>query len=254
MKPVYIGTSGWSYKGWEKVFYPADLPRNRHFEYYATQFPTVEINATFYRLPAKNMVKGWHDKAPGGFIFSVKGSRFITHIKKISHLDGALDKFFLRLKPLKERTGPVLWQLPPFLKKDAARLADFLKRLPKRRRHAVEFRDPSWLEDDIFALLKKHRVAHVSLSSGRMPANLTVTADFIYIRFHGLSGGAAHDYIKAELGPWARHIRKHRDKTVFAYFNNDGNVRAPDNARLLMALSGRRAVKAAIHSRPSSKK
>src|SRR3982751_3190064 len=102
MNHVYIGTSGWSYKTWEKAFYPQKLPKTRHFEFYATQFPTVEINLTFYRLPTPNMVQGWRDKAPPGFIYAVKGSRFITHMKKLSNLDGALDRYFDRIEPLKK--------------------------------------------------------------------------------------------------------------------------------------------------------
>jgi uncharacterized protein YecE (DUF72 family) len=244
MKHVYIGTSGWSYKGWDKHFYPADWPKRRQFEFYATQFATVEINATFYRLPSLSMVKGWRDKAPRGFVFAVKGSRFITHMKKLTNLDGALTKYFLRIKPLQERIGVVLWQLPPFLKKDAERLERFLRKLPKRYCHAVEFRHPSWIDDEVLGILREHDTAHASVSSLGMPMNLTVTANVVYVRFHGLKHGAAHDYTRGELEPWAEHIRKQArdDKTVFAYFNNDLNVRAPANAKLLMEMVGSLAV------------
>ncbi|MDB6016732.1 MAG: hypothetical protein JWR19_1221 [Pedosphaera sp.] len=233
---IHIGTSGWSYKSWEKTFYPADIPRRWHFEFYATQFPTVEINLTFYRLPSPDTVRGWRDRAPNGFQYAVKGSRFITHMKKLAHIEDALDKFFERIKLLKQQLGPILWQLPRGLKKDAARLDNFLRQLPRGYRYAVEFRHPSWLDNDIFQLLRKRGVALVSVSSDAMPMNLTVTTDFIYIRFHGLSGGAAHDYTRTELEPWAAHIRAQRGKEVFAYFNNDVNTRAPENARLLMEL------------------
>lgn len=243
MKPVYIGTSGWSYQGWEKAFYAPDIPKSRHFDYYLTHFPTVEINLTFYRLPTRNMAQVWHDKAPKRFLYAIKGSRFITHMKKLAHLGNAFERFFEPLEPLNEHMGPVLWQLPTLLKKDAARLADFLQRLPKNHRYAMEFRHPSWLEDDIFDLLRKYRIAHVSVSSAGIPTNLTVTADFIYIRFHGLSGGAAHDYTTAELKPWARHICSHPGKKVYAYFNNDISARAPNNACKLMEMIGARAVK-----------
>src|SRR5207253_4009137 len=126
---IFIGTSGWSYKSWEKDFYPEKLPKNRQFEFYATQFPTVEINATFYRLPTFKMVRGWRDKAPKGFVFAVKGSRFITHMKRLNNLDGAVRKYFTRIKALQERIGVVLWQLPPNFHKDAERLQKFLRRL-----------------------------------------------------------------------------------------------------------------------------
>src|SRR3989440_4631329 len=114
MKYVYIGTSGWSYKGWEKTFYPKQTAVAEHFQFYATQFPTVEINATFYRLPTPKMVKGWRDKAPPGFVFALKGSRFVTHILKITGASKGLRKYFSRVKPMGKRVGPILWQLPPF--------------------------------------------------------------------------------------------------------------------------------------------
>jgi len=244
MSNVYIGTSGWSYKSWDKEFYPKEVPKSRQLEYYVTQFPTVEINNTFYRLPTLNAVRGWRDKAPPGFVYAVKGSRFITHMKKLKKLDGAVEKYFERIKALKKRTGVVLWQLPPFLKKDADRLEQFLKDLPKGYRYAVEFRHPSWLEEQIFSILRKCRAAHASVSSKGMLMNLTVTTDFLYIRFHGLEGGSAHDYTRAELEPWAAHIREHskEGKRVYAYFNNDVNVRAPENAKMLMEMVGSAAV------------
>jgi uncharacterized protein YecE (DUF72 family) len=244
MGGVYIGTSGWSYKSWDKAFYPKDVPKSRQFEFCAAQFPTVEINNTFYRLPTLNAVRGWRDKAPPGFVYAVKGSRFITHMKKLTNFDGAVKKYFDQIKDLKQRTGVILWQLPPFLGKDAARLERFLKILPKGYRYAVEFRHPSWLDEEIFTLLRKYHAAHVSLSSNNMPMDMTVTTDFLYIRFHGLEGGAAHDYTRAELEPWANHIRKHskEGKTVYAYFNNDINVRAPENAKILMQIVGPAAV------------
>jgi uncharacterized protein YecE (DUF72 family) len=242
MHPVYIGTSGWSYKSWGNAFYPEDVPASRQLEFYQTQFPTVEINATFYRLATLAMTRRWHDVAPEGFLYAVKGSRFITHSKRLTEPKEALQNFFERIEPIGDRTGPILWQLGPNFRKDCERLDDFLHQVPKKYRHAVEFRHPSWYEDDVYQLLKKHRAAFVSVSSGRMPMNLTVTADFIYIRFHGLEGGAAHNYTTAELAPWADHICAHPDKTVFAYFNNDVNVRAPENAHELMRMVGERAL------------
>jgi uncharacterized protein YecE (DUF72 family) len=235
---VHIGTSGWSYKAWEKDFYPVDVLQKQHFEFYSSQFDTVEINATFYRLPSEGMVRGWRDKAPGGFVFAVKGSRFITHNKKLTNLDGALDKFLERIEPMHQRIGVLLWQLPPILHKDVPRLEAFLRLLPKSYTHAVEFRHDSWLDDEIFDLLRRYCAAHVSLSSQRMPRDLTVTSNVVYIRFHGLEGGAGHDYTRAELKPWAAHIRAQcrAGREVFAYFNNDVNVRAPLNAKMLSEL------------------
>ena len=243
---VYIGTSGWVYKEWQKHFYPADVPAKAQFQFYATQFPTVEINATFYRLPTLNMVKGWRDKAPPGFVFALKGSRFITHIKRLNELGGSLNVYFRRIRPMKSRIGPILWQLPPNFKKDVRKLNTFLKRLPKVYCHAVEFRHDSWYADnDAFEVLRQHNAAHVWLSSLRMPWNLTDTADFSYIRFHGLKGGPRHDYTRKELQPWADAIAKQTraGKNVYAYFNNDLNVRAPNNAQMLMEMVGTAAAR-----------
>lgn len=239
MNRILIGTSGWIYKSWNKAFYPDDLRKGEHLEFYATQFPTVEINATFYRLPPLSMVKGWRERAPANFLYAVKGSRFITHMKKLANLGGGVNRFICRIQPLKQHLGPVLWQLPPNLGRDLKRLDQFLSRTPASMRHAVEFRHRSWYEDPaVFDVLRKHNAAHVSLSSLAMPMDLTTTTDFIYIRFHGLQNGAAHDYSRAELEPWAEFIRQQAGdrKTVFVYFNNDLNVRAPVNAKTLMEM------------------
>lgn len=246
MSAIFIGTSGWSYKGWEKTFYPSKVPVREHFKYYATQFPTVEVNLTFYRLPKPAMVQGWINKAPSGFVYAVKGSRFITHMKKLTGLDGAVDRYFERIEPMRHLVGAVLWQLPPMLRNDPVRLESFLKVLPAGYRYAVEFRHGSWLNRDTYDILTEHRAAFVSVSSLAMPVDLTVTTDLVYIRFHGLQGGAAHDYTEEELEPWARHIRRQSrlGRTVFAYFNNDWNVRAPANARLLMAMTGSGTIQA----------
>lgn len=240
MQRIFIGTSGWSYKSWDKTFYPREVPKAHQFDFYATQFSTVEINLTFYRLPTAKMVAGWRDKAPPGFRYAVKGSRFITHMKKLKNLNGALNRFFERIEPLCERVAVILWQLPPMLQLDLPRLEHFLKGLPRRYEHAVEFRHASWLQEETLRVLRQHRAALVSVSSLGMPMNLSVTSDLVYIRFHGLAGGAAHDYTRDELQPWAEHIRRQasRGKRVFVYFNNDQNVRAPGNAKLLMELTG----------------
>jgi len=236
---IYIGTSGWVYKEWAGDFYRGIKPAE-HFAHYATQFPTVEINATFYRLPNLAMVHGWRKKAPENFIFAIKGSRYITHIKRLNELGRSVGNFIRRVQPLSEKLGPLLWQLPPNFKPDLPRLEKFLRRLPARFSQAVEFRHPDWFASDTFDLLHRYNVASVSMSSLRMPLNFSVTADFIYLRFHGLAGGPCHDYTKEELKPWAEHIHEQAasGKKVFAYFNNDLNVRAPNNARLLMTLCG----------------
>jgi uncharacterized protein YecE (DUF72 family) len=244
---VWIGTSGWVYKQWAGNFYPKGWPKKNEFGYYVRHFPTVEINATFYRLPTRKMVRGWHDKAPEGFRFAVKGSRFLTHIKRLRDTSRGLQKYFRRLVPLAERTGPILWQLPPnFAKNDEtyARLERFLSKLPAQFQHAIEFRHPSWLDEQTFDLLRRHRAANVWLSSLRMPADYSITGDFVYLRFHGLAGGAYHDYTDAELAPWARALAAAARRGIpsYAYFNNDLNTRAPLNAAALMRMLGEHTV------------
>jgi uncharacterized protein YecE (DUF72 family) len=238
---IWIGTSGWVYKQWAGNFYPKGWPKKNEFGYYVQHFPSVEINATFYRLPSLKMVRGWHDKAPDGFVFAVKGSRYLTHIKRLKDTAAGLQKYFRRLVPLGDRTGPILWQLPPnFVKNDDSikRLARFIRKLPRQYRHAVEFRHPSWMDEETFSLLRRENVANVWLSSLRMPADYTLTADFAYLRFHGLKGGAYHDYTEDELTPWAKELKRAARKgfSSYVYFNNDLNTRAPLNAHALMKL------------------
>jgi uncharacterized protein YecE (DUF72 family) len=235
MERLFVGTSGWMYKGWAGTFYPEGLPAREHLAHYASRFNTVEINASFYRLPSESMARGWRDRAPEDFIYAVKGSRFITHMKKLNVDRESIDIFFERAALLKEHLGPILWQLPPNLHYDAPRLDKFLSMLPKKFRYAVEFRHPSWNRDETFDVLRGHKAAHVHLSSMAMPMELTTTSDFIYIRFHGLQGGFAHDYTRPELEPWAEHCRAalRQGRAVYAYFNNDANTRAPGNARTL---------------------
>lgn len=247
MQGVWIGTSGWVYKHWAESFYPSQLRKADEFQFYASHFPTVEINTTFYRLPTQSMVSGWNERAPEQFLFAVKGSRFITHMKKLIEPKAALRKYFDRIRPLKEHTGPFLWQLPAqfqFKPELLERLGVFLRAVPGKHRHAIEFRHPSWIQPRVFDVLRQFGTANVWLSSSQMPMDFTETADFVYLRFHGLAGGAAHDYTEAELKPWASQLRRvaRAGKAAFVYFNNDWNTRAPLNAKMLMELTGKFAV------------
>jgi uncharacterized protein YecE (DUF72 family) len=240
---IYIGTSGWVYKDWAQAFYPTDWPAQRSLEFYSQNFPTVEINASFYRLPTEKAFAGWAQQVPKDFIFSLKGSRAVTHFKKLLPGARSLPILLERSKALGRRLGPILWQLPGAMKKNPARLAEFLESLDPEYRYAVEFRDPSWTDREIRELLSAHAVAQVALSSQKMPMNLEVTTDFTYVRFHGLAGGAAHDYNDQELKPWATFLRgcARRGVTAFVYFNNDVNTRAPLNAQRLREMVGKPA-------------
>ena len=242
---MFIGTSGWTYKDWAKAFYPAGLPAARQFRFYATRFCTVEINASFYRLPTVQAFHTWKEQAPPGFIYSLKGSRAVTHYKRIEPGAKSFDILLERVGLLGQHLGPILWQLPGSFRKNAARLATFLDLLPPKFRHAVEFRHPSWWDDEIFDLLRSHKVGCVSVSSLVLPFALHTTADFFYIRFHGLEGGAAHDYTDTELKPWAIAIQHAVKRGIggYAYFNNDVNRRAPANAEKLIEIIGKPAVR-----------
>ena len=240
---VYIGTSGWVYKSWAESFYPPEIRPAKHLDYYATQFPTVEINASFYRLPSESAIAGWANKAPPGFLFSVKAPRAITHYKKLKPGALSFDLFFERIPGFGDHLGPVLWQLPGMFRKNVERLDSFLgslRKKPRGIRHAVEFRHASWLSEEVFEVLRHHGAAFVSVSSLAFPMDLTLTTDFTYVRFHGLEGGAAHDYTMDELKPWAEHLRQcaRQGRDAFVYFNNDINTRAPLNARMLRELVG----------------
>ena len=241
-----VGTSGWSYGHWEGPFYPAKLPDRQRLAFYASRFPTVEIDATFYRLPSEQAVRHWRDEVPKDFAFAVKGSRFVTHFRRLQKADDSVRTFMERLSPLGDKLAVVLWQLPPNLERDEGLLDRFLERLPAGVRYAVEFRNRSWLVPEAFEVLRAHNCAHVQVSSDIMPENLTVTADFVYVRFHGTDTyhGA---YKEPALEPWRRFLCQQASKgrDGYAYFNNDFEAHAPADARRLTAMLGDAAVRPA---------
>ncbi|MGH8719960.1 MAG: DUF72 domain-containing protein [Burkholderiales bacterium] len=245
MAKIYIGTSGWMYKDWHEAFYPDEVPQPRLLEYYTSQFATVEINATFYRLATENAVASWRERAPRGFVFAVKGSRLITHNHRLKSVARPLAKFLKRVTPLGKTLGPILWQCPPTFQKDVKRLREFTQRLPETLRHAIEFRHVSWLEPDVFDVLRKRNIALVWVSSTTMPQCHELTANFVYLRFHGLAQGSRHDYKKRELESWAEKLvdAAGKRKSAYVYFNNDVSARAPANARLLRRMVGEYAAK-----------
>lgn len=235
---IAVGTSGWSYKHWRGEFYPAGLAARRWLEHYVEQFTAVEVNATFYRLPAEHTVRRWHDTASPGFAYCPKGSRLITHARRLRNCEEAAETFLARLKPLGAQLGAVLWQLPPDLERDDDLLDGFLAILPRHVRHAVEFRHRSWYAEGVYEVLRSHRTAHVGVSSLDMPATMARTADFVYVRLHGLAGGFEHDYTDDELAPWAATLRAAAGDGLdgYVFFNNDGRCRAPANARALAGM------------------
>lgn len=235
---IRVGTSGWSYRHWAGVFYPERLAAAGWLGFYGSRFDTVEIDATFYRLPSERAVSSWRDGVPDGFAFAVKGSRLITHSRRLVDVDEARSAFLARVAGLGEKLAVVLWQLPPDLRVDTARLARFLDGLPAGRvRHAVEFRNASWLVGETFDVLREHAAAQVHVSSDAMPRDLTPTADLVYVRFHGtVSGSGAYD--RASLEPWAGFLREQAEtgRDCYAYFNNDAEGRAPEDAARLVGM------------------
>lgn len=241
MAKIYLGTSGFMYRHWKKVFYPKDLPQRDWFSFYVKKFNTVELNVSFYRLPKKQTFVNWREKAGSSFVFTVKGSRYITHIKKLKEPQEPLKRFFeaadgLRIRGTKD---VVLWQLPPRFKVNFERLGDFLKRLPSSWRHAFEFREESWNDTRIFKLLRQYGAAIVIQDYPQWPIIQEVTADFAYLRFHGKPRLYTSAYSKRELGQWAKKMRGWLKKGLdcYAYFNNDALGYAIENARELRALA-----------------
>jgi len=240
---VFVGTSGWTYDDWSGVFYPEGVKGAERLGYYVGKFRTVEVNATFYRTPTRNMIDAWNRRLPGKFHLVVKGPQLVTHRKKLADCDEPLRVFFDRVGQLK-RLRVILWQLPPSLHKDVERLDRFLGSLPAIRparayvRHAVEFRHVSWWDEDVAELLRRHRAAFVAVSHPRLPDRLTATCDFLYVRFHGLGEQLyRYDYSRAELAQWAARLSPLLPgRRLYAFFNNDYAARAPANAALLREL------------------
>ena len=236
---IHVGCSGWQYAHWRGVFYPAELPLRQWFDHYARHFDTVEINNTFYRLPGAQTFRSWRARAPTGFVFAVKASRFLTHMKKLKDPAAPLELFFSHARDLGRTLGPVLYQLPPRWPVNIERLQAFLRALPRRRQHVLEFRDPTWYRDDVLALLEKHGVA---LCLHDMPGSASGMIDvgpFVYVRYHGPERYSGR-YPDERLERWADWLsqRRRQGKPVFAYFNNDVGGHAPRDAvrlRRLMA-------------------
>ncbi len=238
MKPVHVGCSGWSYADWRGRLYPQGLPQSRWLEHYATHFDTVEVNNTFYRLPTEKAVAGWVERAPAGFEFAIKASRYLSHVKRLREVEKYTARFYERLEPILHtpKMGPVLWQFPDNFRREDDRLERALPQLPAGR-HAFEFRHESWFDPDVYALLREHGVALVIGDDPQKPFQThEITTDWTYIRFHRGSRGRGGNYSQAELETWRRRIAAWRSKTeVFAYFNNDWEGYALQNAQWLKA-------------------
>ena len=237
---THVGCSGWNYQSWRHgVFYPEGLPARLWLEEYARHFDTVEVNATFYRLPTAKAVQGWIDQTPADFVLTLKMSRYVTHIKRLRDLAPSLELFYDRIAPLvgSPKLGPMLWQLPPTFARDDDRLTRTLAQL-RPGRHAFEFRHPSWFAPEVTALLREHGVALVIGDRPEVHAFQTheLTAGWTYVRFHSGTRGRRGNYSETELREWAERIRSWPVEECFLYFNNDWEGFAPRNALRLRTL------------------
>ena len=241
-RSLRIGCSGWNYQHWRERFYPRGCPPARWLGYYARFFDTVEVNATFYRLPTRKAVAGWVEQSPEGFLFAIKASRYLTHIKRLTDLGQGVERFYDRLEPMLDspKLGPVLWQLPENFRRDDERLAAALASLPAGR-HCFEFRHESWFAEDVYALLREHGVALVIGDTPKRPFQAhELTADWTFVRFHYGSRGRNGNYSERELAAWAERIATWRARAdVSAYFNNDWNAYAIENGRHLQRLTSK---------------
>ncbi len=236
----FIGTSGWFYGHWYGNFYPEKLPKDRLLQYYARFFDTVEMNNTFYHLPKENTVKLWKDKVKKEFLFSVKASRFITHIKKLKNIREPLRLFLDRADLLKRKLGPILFQLPPSFKRDDKVLDGFFKKLPKGYDYVMEFRNESWFKKDVYEIMRKYKVAFCIASMPKLPVVSEITAPFSYIRMHGGTELYGSNYSRDELRKWASKVKRflREGLNVYVYFNNDAHGYAVKNALELKKIIG----------------
>jgi uncharacterized protein YecE (DUF72 family) len=229
---VRVGTSGWQYKHWIGPFYPPDMRPPKMLRWYAERFDTVEINNSFYRLPAEAAFETWCRETTPDFCFAVKASRYITHNRKLADPESAKEKFISLVEKLGSRLGPILFQLPPSWKVNAERLDKFLTALPRRYRYVLEFRNPTWNVAPVYEVLRRHNAAYCMYELAGFQSPIEITADFTYVRLHGPGNKYQGDYSGKILRNWAKRIEAWRRelKHIFVYFDNDQAGFAPKNA------------------------
>ena len=236
---LYVGTSGYSYEHWKQgVFYPPGLKNSQMLEYYLQYFNAVELNVTFYRTPDEDVFKSWYKRTPADFRFVVKGPRVITHLKKLNDCAASLKIFMDRAANLKEKLILILWQFPARFKYDESKLFGFLKELNKGKAkkflHAFEFRDAGWFNNKVSSMLKKYNFCFCFADSPSWPGSKEITADYLYLRFHGGKILYGSEYSAQELKEWVKRVRSWVDNyqinKIFAFFNNDSYGFAVKNA------------------------
>jgi uncharacterized protein YecE (DUF72 family) len=227
-----VGTSGYSYPAWKGRFYPKDLPAKRFLQFYASRFSTVEINNTFYRMPSAKLVQTWADEVPDGFTFAIKAPQRITHYKRLKECEDTLAALLGAVELLAEKQGPILFQLPPNLKKDVPRLQAFLAAMPKRCRAAFEFRHASWLADDTYETLRAAEAALCIADTEDLSTPLIATAKWGYLRLR------REDYVESDIREWGNKISAQPWDDAFVYFKHEDEGKGPAYASLLMSLLG----------------
>lgn len=236
---IHVGTSGWHYKHWLGTWYPEGTKPAAQFSYYLEHFDTVEINNSFYKLPSVETFTAWRKAAPRGFVYAVKASRYITHMRKLMEPEKSFEKFWANVAALKEKLGPILFQLPPLWKVNTDRLEAFLAALPKKHRYAFEFRNPTWYHKDVYALLNAYDCAFCIYELAGHLSPPQVTSSFVYVRLHGPDERKySGSYTDEQLQSWARKCRAYASKgrDVYIYFDNDELGHAAFNAQRLRAL------------------
>lgn len=228
---LYVGTSGYSYKEWKGSFYPKDLPAKQMLRYYAERFGTVEINNTFYRFPAASVLEAWAAEVPADFKFTLKAPQRITHFKRLQEAGDIVRDFFQVAATLGDRLGPVLFGLPPNMKKDVARLRDFFAELPPDARVGFEFRHQSWFDDDVFVLMSDRRIALcIAEAEDELEVPFVATTDWGYIRLR------LPDYTDAKLNAWTKRIRDQKWKDAFVFFKHEDAGKGPKFAQRFLDL------------------
>ncbi len=237
--PIRIGTSGWAYPHWQGRFYPPGMPERDWLAFYAQHFDTVEINRSFYRLPSRENFATWRESTPPGFLFAVKASRFITHMKKLREGERTLPPFLTASSALGEKRGPLLFQLPPAWRADPPRLRDFLAAVPHGLRTAFELRDPSWHAEAVYDILREFNAAFCIYDLGGFTSAKVVTADFTYLRLHGPGAPYCGRYGTRALSGWAGWLSQQTLAEAYVYFDNDEAAHAVHDAMLLRKLLGK---------------
>jgi uncharacterized protein YecE (DUF72 family) len=243
---IWVGTSGWQYRDWRGAFYPEKLPQREWLRFFATRFPTVEVNNSFYMLPKESSFERWRDETPDGFVVTVKASRYITHIRRLRDARDSVELFWSRARLLGRKLGPVLFQLPPRFGADVELLASFLRELPTEMRAAFEFRDASWQTPVVYETLDRAGAAWVIPDRPWWRVPVVVTGGWSYLRFHqGGHGRLGSDYSRDKLRRWADRVAELPAEEAWIYFNNDQGGAAVRDAAAMMELLERRGAEVA---------